>query len=265
MKRYFFAERVWLQSAFLLLAAIPATLIAQQFDARMVNDINIWIKPLKFYGSTALHLATLAVLARFLSEKARAGMGLSIVAGVSAFAAIVEIAIIVMQSARGVGSHFNFSTQLDALIYSFMGVGALLLIMPAMVVGVWLLRAPVTEKLTPGLKLGGGLGLTLGFILTLGIAGYMSAQSGGHWVDAPRTDAGGLPLFGWSREGGDLRVPHFFATHLMQALPLVGYAADKMSGNYAAAKRIVWIAAGGGLAVAFATFVQALNGQPFIG
>ncbi len=264
MTRYSFAERVWFQSAFLLLAAIPATLVARELDARTVNDINIWIKPLKFHLSTGVHLATLAVLATFLSDRARAGKGLAAVAAVSAFAAIVEIAIIAAQSARGVASHFNYSTQFDALIYMFMGLGALLIVMPAIVLGVWFLCAPVTEKLTPGLKLGAGLGLTLGFILTLGIAGYMSQQPSGHWVGGPPTDAGGLPLVGWSRDGGDLRVPHFFATHLMQALPLVGYAADRMLGA-AAAIRIVWIAAGVGLAVAVGTFVQALSGHPFIG
>ncbi len=265
MKRFYFPERVWLQSAFLLLAAIPATLVAMEFDARTVNDINIWIKPLKFYASTALHLATLAVLVRFLPERARGRKALAIVAAVSAFAALVEIAIIAAQSARGVASHFNNATQMDALIYMVMGLGALLIIMPAIVLGVWFLRTPATEKLTPGLKLGAGLGFTLGFILTLVIAGYMSQQPTGHWVGGTPTDAGGLPLFGWSREGGDLRVPHFFATHLMQALPLIGYAADRMLGGASAAKRIVWIAAAIGVALAVGLFVQALNGQAFIG
>lgn len=265
MTRYFYAERVWLQAAILMLAAIPATLLAYYFDTRVINDINIWIKPLKFYTSTALHLATMAVLVWFLSDKARSARWLSVMAGVSAFAAILEIAIIAAQAARGVASHFNFSTTFDAIVYSLMGVGVMIVIIPSLVIGVWFFRAPVTDKLTPGLKLGAGLGLTLGFVLTLVIAGYMSSRSGGHWVEAPRTDAGGLPLSGWSREGGDLRVPHFFATHLMQALPLVGYAADKMLGNAAAAKRMVWIAAAVGVALAVGLFVQALNGRAFIG
>ena len=266
MTRFYYSERVWLQAALLLLAAIPATLVARELDARTINDINVWIKPLKFYTSTALHLATMAVLVWFLSDKARSARWLSVMAGVSAFAAVVEIAVIAAQAGRGVASHFNYSTQLDALIYSFMGVGVLVVTIPALVIGVWFLRTPVTEKLTPGLKLGAGLGLTLGFLLTLVIAGYMSAQPGGHWVGGPRTDLGGVPLVGWSRNGGDLRVPHFFATHLMQALPVAGYAADKIFRLDAkTAKRAVWIAAGVGLAVAVGTFAQALNGQPFIG
>lgn len=263
MKKFTFAERVWLQAAFLLLAAAPMTLIAYQLDGRLINDIPIWIKPLKFYVSTALHLATLAVLVRFLPDKTRRAAWLSVLAGVSATAAIFEIMLIAGQAARGVASHFNRDTMLDLAIYGIMGLGAVFIVAPAIVLGVKFLRTPVSEKLTPGLKLGAGLGLTLGFILTLTIAGYMSAQPTGHWVGAPPTDAGGLPVFGWSRQGGDLRVPHFFATHLMQALPFAGFLADRSVGA-AAAKRTVWAVAAVGVAVALATFVQALSGMPFI-
>ncbi len=265
MTRYYFSERVWLQSAFLLLAAIPAILIAFQFDARMINDIPIWVKPLKFHVSTSLHLITLAVLVQFLSKDTRTSIWLGAVAVISAVAAVIELLIISGQAVRGVPSHFNFATSFDAIVYAMMGVGALLLIMPALVLGLRFLTAPVSEKLSPGLKLGAGLGLTIGFILTLVLAGYMSMRSGGHWVGGPQTDEGGVPIVGWSRQGGDLRVSHFIATHLMQVLPLVGYLGDKLFGvDSATPKRIVWIAAISGTALTIATFMQALAGQPFV-
>jgi len=37
-----------------------------------------------------------------------------------------------------------------------------------------------------------------------------------------------IPVVGWSREVGDLRIPHFIATHMMQILPLLGLFLDKM-------------------------------------
>ena len=96
-----------------------------------------------------------------------------------------------------------------------------------MILGVIFIRVPTTDTLTPGLKYGIVLGLTLGCIMTLLIAGYMSSLPGGHWVDAPATDHGGIPLVGWTKQGGDLRVPHFFATHMMQVLPLMGWFIDR--------------------------------------
>ncbi len=265
MRQYSFAERVWFQSAFLILALIPAALIASQFDSRTLNDIPVWVKPIKFYVSTAVHLITLAILVRFFADGVRNALWLGIIAAISALATILEILPLTAQAARGVASHFNFSTQLDAGLYALMGIGAILMIIPALIIGLRFLWAPVSEKLTPGLKLGAGLGLTLGFILTLVIAGYMSMQPDGHWVNAPHTDHGSIPILGWSRQGGDLRVPHFFATHLMQVLPVLGYLGDKLFSNEGqTAKRVVWIAAIFGAGLTIVTFAQALAGQPFI-
>jgi hypothetical protein len=178
---------------------------------------------------------------------------------------IAETFVLNLQAARGVGSHFNNATNFDSLIYAFMGVGALILTWPAMALGVRFLLSKPTEKLTPGLKLGAGLGLSLGFILTVALAGYMSMRSGGHWVEAPMTDANGLPIVGWSRQGGDLRVTHFFATHMMQALPLIGFLADKFSEQSRfSAKVWVWVATLFALLLTFGTFWQALSGYSFL-
>ncbi|NHK29104.1 hypothetical protein FF098_014370 [Parvularcula flava] len=263
MTRFTLAERAWLQAALFLLALVPVTLVAGALDDRLLNDISVWVKPMKFHVSTAIHLLTLGILVRFLPDRTRGAAWLSGLALVSAGAAILEILVITVQAARGVASHFNNDTMIDSVIYGLMGIGVMLVILPTPIIGGRFLAAKTTDRLGGGLKLGTGLGLILGFILTLVIAGYMSMQPTGHWVDAPRTDLGGVPIVGWSRQGGDLRVPHFFATHLMQALPLVGYFADKLAGKRA--RVIVWIAAIAGSVIAIATFMQALAGQPFIG
>ena len=265
MKHLYFSERLWAQTAILLLALIPVTLAAKVLDPRMINDIPIWTKPLKFQVSLALHFATFAILATFFTEKTRRAFWLAGVAVAATIATMIEMLILMGQAARGVPSHFNFQTEIDALIYALMGIGAIVLTLPALAMGVRFLLAKPSTRLTPGLKLGAGLGLSFGFILTLSLGGYMSMQTSGHWVGAPPTDAGGLPIFGWSRAGGDLRVAHFFATHLMQALPLVGFIADRVFGAESAApRRLVWLAAIVGVGLSVGTFIQALSGQPFI-
>ena len=72
--------------------------------------------------------------------------------------------------------------------------------------------------------------------------------------------AGGLPLVSWSRSGGDLRVAHFFGMHAMQALPLLGVLVR----NWRYGRTAVSVGAVLWSAIAVLTFVQAINGKPFI-
>ncbi len=51
----------------------------------------------------------------------------------------------------------------------------------------------------------------------------ISARGSGHWIGGDQTDATGLPFFHWSTTGGDLRVAHFAALHLMQAVPFIAW------------------------------------------
>ena len=57
-------------------------------------------------------------------------------------------------------------------------------------------------------------------------------------------------------------MPHFFATHIMQALPLLGLVADRLAPARATA--LVWIGAGVSVLVVAATFLQAMAGRPFL-
>ncbi len=79
-----------------------------------------------------------------------------------------------------------------------------------------------------------------------------------------RNNAEGLPITGWSTTGGDLRVPHFLATHLMQALPMAGWLADRVLRE--SQRRIaVWMALAIGVLVVVVTFMQAPGGMPLTG
>jgi hypothetical protein len=105
-----------------------------------------------------------------------------------------------------------------------------------------------------------GWGLILTFVLTVPVAGYLSAAPG-HFVGTPADPAHAVWLMGWSREVGDLRVAHFLATHALHAVPLAGWVAYRLL-PAGVALPVVWLAGAGWAALVAATFAQALAGLP---
>jgi hypothetical protein len=243
--------------------ALPS-LTAFFVDDRLINDISVWIKPLKFQASLVLMLGTLLLLLPLIDVRTRSGRGVWLASLVAVITASGEIFYITLQAARGRASHFNVGSPAEAIAYNVMGAGAALLVLSSLVIGLYILLRPRPDA-PIGLRLGGGWGLVLGSVATLFTAfalGSGQIDGPGHWVGGVRTDLGGLPLFGWSRSGGDLRVPHFFATHIMQALPLLGLSLDRFAARFA--RPGIVIGALVCLAVVGATFIQAMQGYPLL-
>ncbi|MFM9857857.1 hypothetical protein RUR49_05140 [Pseudoxanthobacter sp. M-2] len=257
-------ERALVITTFAILALALPTIVALTVETRTLAGLNVWIKPLKFDASVALLLATYAIgfgLARADDRRrlwVRGAVGLVIVS------AVLEIAYISFQAARGEASHFNLSSRWEIVAFQLMGMFAVILTAGAAVAAVLVWRAG------PG-RLGNGLwlGLVLGFGLTfvLGIVtGFAIGGNGGHFVAAagamPGNDLGGIPVFGWSREVGDLRAAHFVGLHVMQILPLVGWAADRLAPRASPWAVLVMALALTGLTVW--ALVVALSGQSVV-
>lgn len=241
----------------LLLMMVPTTLAAL-LDPRLLNEINIWIKPLKFQFSLALHLLTVALGLLLLPEPVRRGRTVAILAWALVASALFEVVYIAWQASRGSGSHFNRSSPFTAMMYNLMGVGSTILVAAAAWVGTLILRHGDRKNL---IVLGTGLGFIIGAALG-GVTGFWMSAKPGHWVGTAPSDAQGLWLVGWSRSGGDLRVAHFFGMHMMQALPLAALllsALPARPGRWA-----LYGSAFAGTALTLATFVQAVRGIPLI-
>ena len=242
------------------IAFLLPSVIAGAIDPRTLDGVSVWSKPLKFEISLSLHMATLIALAALIDPGARQTRLFRWTMSAASFAVAGELTYMLLQAARGRASHFNQSTPIEGAMYAIMGLMSLLLVVAPFVAGILVLRRPSGAG-GAGLRFGAGLGLLLGAVLTLVLGGYMGNNLS-HAVGASPTDSLVLPVFGWSLQHGDLRVPHFFGTHLMQALPILGLLADRwLPAN---ARTIVAAGALAGLAVALATFVQALYGLPFI-
>ncbi|MCY1663972.1 hypothetical protein [Rhizobium sp. SL86] len=257
------ASRVLIVAIGLSAALAVPSLAALLLDERLLNGISVWSKPLKFQASLVMMLGTLLLLLPLIESRSKTGWGVWLASLTAAVTATGEILYITLQAARGRASHFNSETPIEAMAYSIMGAGAAFLVLSSLVFGLYLLFRPATSS-PRGLQLGGAWGLILGSLLTLVTAfalGSGQIDGPGHWVGGVRTDVGGLPLFGWSRTGGDLRVPHFFATHIMQALPLAGLMLDRFAPRWTMPGLVV--SALVSIAIVAATFAQAVAGRAF--
>ena len=251
-------------TALIMLALLAPTFVAMMFDERQLNGADVWMKPLHFQLSIFIHFAALVLLLPLVEPVGRASRLIRWSMTAAATAAVCEIGYIMLQAARGRASHFNASTPIETVMYPLMGIGATIIVIGSFLVGVQIWRQGRSD-IGAGLRLGAILGLTLGSVATLVIAGTMASgliDGPGHWVGGVHNDANGLPFLGWSTTGGDLRAPHFFATHGIEALPIAGWLADRVFGSQA--PRAVWAATALWAALVAATFAIALAGAPLL-
>jgi hypothetical protein len=200
-------------------------------------------------------------------------------ATLTAIAVVVETAIILVQAARGVRSHFNFTTPFDATLFGLMGNFAMLIGVMHLLALALLIRQRLPDPAFAwSLRLGlfiALVGMAVGFLMISNRppsqqaeleAGRQPQYLGAHSVGVE--DGGpGLPFVNWSIQGGDLRVAHFVGLHGMQVLPLIGFIVTRRFANILSERRrtvLVWIAGLGYLGFVLLLIWQALRGQSVI-
>lgn len=244
---------------FLALLVIPM-FAAGMIDPRLHLGENIWVKPIKFAVSLSVYTATLAIFARFLPKGTTATRWYRLFMASVVFAIAAEQAWIGAAAAMGTSSHFNLTEPGWAEIYPVMGALATLLT-TATAVYAWQIARNRELAIAPVLKTGLVWGLALTLPLTLITAGTMAGMTG-HNVGGSGMATEGLWLIGWLRDGGDLRVAHFFATHAMHLVP--AFALGLVWLGRPDATRAAQLFAVGFAAFVLGTFVQALAGRPFL-
>jgi hypothetical protein len=244
------ASPMFTRAAILFAAAFIAIYVLTFVDARLLNGVSVWEKPSKFFFSLSLHMATLAWGISLLPEPMQQSKSIHRATYIFLTAATVEMVYITIQAALGEASHFNTSDTLHAILYPVMGVGAVTLTVVTAYLG-WRIRASATN-LT---QFAAGWSFITAAVTTTIVAGYMSSGPG-HGVGGDMTDATGLPFFHWSTTGGDLRVPHFAALHIMQAVPLIAW--------FWPHKRLTQAALAVGVCLVAALFAQSIMGVPLL-
>lgn len=254
----------------LMLVTLCVNVAGLAIDQRTIGGDPAWLKPAKFSFSIALYAFSVAFVFRYLREwpRLRAWTGRVIAASLT-----LEIALIDLQAFRGITSHFNVSTTREMIIFNVMGLSIACLWIASFAVAIalfrqrfddaafgWLLRFGLAVTLI-GAGIGGLMTRTTAAQMQELRAGHRILASGAHTVGAPDGGAG-YPLMHWSREHGDLRVPHFVGLHALQVLPLLYLAIRRLPRSSTSRSRIAVVAS-----VSYATLVgillwQAIHGEP---
>jgi hypothetical protein len=261
------------------LAFLAIGLLGILFDPRTILGQPAWAKSTKFALSFVLYAPTMLWMFSYI--KARPRLIRFVLDGCGAML-LLEMALLIVQAARGQAMHFNISTPLNSTLWGIMSVSIFIFYAISIVGFIVFLR----QKTVPdrafmwSLRLGMALmllGFGLGFLMTGPTTDQMAVlQAGGH-LDmmgahtVGAADGGpGLTFLGWSTTHGDLRIAHFIGIHGAQVMALVGWllligSAGRtrfLSAGHRLA--LVW-----GVAVAYLGLVgsvawQALRDQPLL-
>lgn len=251
-----------------LALSIPVFAAALVMDARTTLEINVWLKPLKFALALVVYTITLSWYCSYLPEKRRNSRKFKVFSLCVIVAIVLEMIWLIYAASIGEKAHFNQTHPTLTVVYSLMGVLAVLLTFMSLVVGIGILRNTGLQ-ISHLVRYSLAYGLIATFALTLITAAYMAAQTGHAVLPEEATQVAhsdGLFFMGWLRQAGDLRVAHFFATHAMHFVPLIGLLCSLVLANItqATAKIISLSLAGVYALFVLGTFAQAIAGKSFL-
>lgn len=258
-------------SALLFVAAILLSI----FDSQLVIGEPAWIKPMKFAVSITLYTGTLAWMLSFVEGHPRL---VRWIGGLTTLGFVVEMVAIFFQAARGVRSHFNVGTALDATLFSLMGIFVMVIWLMNIVTAVILMRQKIENRpFAWALRLGlivTAVGSGLGFFMTQPTTDQLNAMQAGETVSiigahsvGVEDGGAGLPLVGWSTEEGDVRPAHFVGLHALQIIPLLGiFINRRFAKRLSEGRRTALLTMGGSgyLGLVMLLLWQAQRAQPLI-
>lgn len=218
LRVWFAREPLLARFCLVVLAFIPLISLGAVYDERTLHGINIWIKPLKFNISIAIYLGTLVWFSGWIDRAVMRSVYYRIYTYILVGSMLVLFAWLYSAALLGESAHYNRTHPIFAPLYSLMGLVSVIFTSGTVVVG-YLIARNVHSPLTTYFRYAVVGSLIISFVCTVVIAGELASMDS-HWIEGTPSDESGLPFFGWSRDGGDLRVAHFFSLHAMHVIPL---------------------------------------------
>jgi hypothetical protein len=198
-----------------------------------------WRKPAAFGVSFGLTLVTIVWVSRFvtLSERARARL-----LGAFTIACAIETLLVSIQTWRGVPSHFNTETTIDAIIARVLALGGLVLI----VVIVTLTIASFRRNPSTPISMHAAIRAGFTSLLAAQILGGLMIARGMRLVFA------GQPQTAYAT-GGILKPAHAMTMHAIQLLPMLAWGLSLINWPERRRLTVVMAVAAAYLAIAAAT------------
>jgi hypothetical protein len=192
-------------------------------DDRLIRDVGVWVKPMKFMAATSIFALTTVWVLQIAHSNIDQTEVFTYIIALLVSTSLFEVVYISYQASHGEASHYNVGDPFHAFMFSVMGIAAVGLTASQ----AWLAWEIWKEQRGAGMPvetLGVIIGLSLTFILST-ISGFML---GGNQPPAGQ----GMPIVGWHYYK-DIRPAHFLGVHAQQLIPLWGLIAAKFMGAFA--------------------------------
>lgn len=233
---------------FCLLFSVVCLILMLSLKIKVLG-INAYIKPFKFFISSAIFTWTMAWIMESLEEPDQVNIYSWMVILILSF----ETLYIFIKACQGQMSHFNISSAFNTIMYSVMGIAIGALTTWTGYIGfLFFIKSfsNLPEYYVWSIRFG------IAFFVIFSFEGGIMAGRLQHSVGG-KDGGAGLPLLNWSTRLGDLRVAHFIGMHALQLIPLIGFYFLKNT------KLVILLALVYFVATSLLLF-QAFFGRPFI-
>lgn len=209
----------------LMLLALILTYMVSLNDDRLIRDVGIWVKPMKFMAATSMFALTTVWVLKVANSNIDQTDAFVWITALLVSTSLFEVVYISYQASQGAASHYNVGDSFHALMFGVMAMAAVGLTASQ----AWLAWEIWKEQRGVDMPVE-----TLGVIIGLGLTFVLSTISG-FMLGGNQPPAGqGLPLVGWHLYK-DIRPAHFLGVHAQQLIPIWGLIAAKFMGSLAQA------------------------------
>lgn len=213
----------------LMLLALILTYTWSLHDDRMIREVGVWVKPMKFMAATSLFALTTVWVLKVADSHVDQAEVFNWIVAMLVITSLFEVVYISYQASQALPSHYNVSDSFHAFMFGMMAIAAVGLTATQAWLA-WEIWKEQGGAVMPVKTLGVIIGLVLTFVLST-ISGFLL---GGNQPPAGQ----GLPIVGWHLVK-DIRPAHFLGVHAQQLIPLWGIISFNFMGAFSYAGLVI--------------------------